>query len=85
MAERDHKFYRPLLGGLKIFFLHGKGSWGHILTLIRKNRILGIPQKSGFFQERGQKRVKEWCEVTFMKERVKALDDIRILGPADLR
>ena len=31
------------------------------------------PGKSGFFQRKGRKRVKEWREVTFMKEWVKAL------------
>ena len=31
------------------------------------------PRKSGFFQRKGRKRVKEWREVTFMKEWVKAL------------
>ena len=45
----------------------------------------GTPRNSGFFQKRGRKRVKEWREVTFMKEWVKALDDTRILWPADLR
>ena len=32
-----------------------------------------LPLKSGFFQRKGRKRVKEWREVTFMKEWVKAL------------
>merc|ERR1712004_67683 len=31
------------------------------------------PRKSDFFQRKGRKRVKEWREVTFMKEWVKAL------------
>ena len=31
------------------------------------------PRKSGFFQRKGRKRVKEWREVTFMKEWVKPL------------
>ena len=43
------------------------------------------PRKSAFFYERGRKRMKEWRQVTFMKEWVKALDDTRILAPADLR
>ena len=35
--------------------------------------------KECFFQERGRKRVREWCWVTFMKEWMKALvDSIRI-------
>ena len=45
----------------------------------------GTPQKSAFFYERGRKRMKEWRQVTFIKEWVKALDDTRILAPADLR
>ena len=45
----------------------------------------GTPRKSAFFYERGRKRMKEWRQVTFMKEWVKALDDTRILAPADLR
>ena len=32
-----------------------------------------LPRKSGFFQRKGQKSVKEWREVTFMKEWVKPL------------
>ena len=67
------------------FFLHGKWSRGHILTVIRKNRNRGTPRKSGFFQERGRKRVKEWGDVTFMKEWVKAMDNTKILAPADLK
>ena len=43
------------------------------------------PRKSAFFYERGQKRMKEWHKVTFMNELVKALNDTRILAPADLR
>ena len=35
--------------------------------------------------EKGQKRVKKLGDVTFMKEWVKALDDTRILAPADLK
>ena len=77
---------RSFLPELQIsFFLHGKWSREHILTVIRKNRNRGTPRKSGFFQERGRKRVKEWGDVTFMKEWVKALDDTRILAPADLK
>ena len=67
------------------FFLHGKWSRGHILTVLGKNRNRGTPRKSGFFQERGRKRVKEWGGVTFMKEWVKALDKTRILAPADIK
>ena len=43
------------------------------------------PPKSALFQERGRKRMKEWDEVTFMKEWVKALDKTRILAPADIK
>ena len=38
-----------------------------------------------FPTERAQKRVKEWCEDTFMKEWMKALEKTRILAPADIR
>ena len=31
------------------------------------------PQKSAFFKRKGRKRVKEWREVTFMKELAKPL------------
>ena len=48
-------------------------------------KLSGPPRKSGFFQERGRKRVKEWGDVTFMKEWVKALDKTRILAPADIK
>ena len=37
------------------------------------------------FGQIGPPLMKEWREVTFMKEWVKALDDTRILAPADLR
>ena len=35
--------------------------------------------------KKGRKRMKEWGEVTFMKEWVKALSERSILAPADLR
>ena len=43
------------------------------------------PEKVVFLTERGRKRVKEWRDATFMKESVKALDERRILAPADIR
>ena len=77
---------RSFLPELQIsFLLHAKWSRGHILTVFWKILNRGTPRKSGFFQERGRKRVKEWGHVTFMKEWVKALDNMRILAPADLK
>ena len=35
--------------------------------------------------KKGRKRMKEWGEVTFMKEWVKALDKTRILAPTHLQ
>ena len=67
------------------FFLLVKWSRGHVLTVLWKIVNRGTPRKSGFFQERGRKRVKEWGDVTFMKEWVKAMDNTKILAPADLK
>ena len=90
--ERVHKFCSSALvfaGTAILFFLHGKIYRGHILNVFQTSSDTGntlkTPWKSGFFQKKGRKRVKEWREVTFMKEWVKALDDTRILAPADLR
>ena len=70
----------------KFFFSYMEsGPGGMFWTKIRKNRNRGTPRKSGFFQERGRKRVKEWGDVTFMKEWVKAMDNTKILAPADLK
>ena len=64
-------------------FLHvGKWSQGHVLD---QNGPPGIPRKRALFLERGRKRMKEWGEVTFMKEWVKALDNMRILAPTHLQ
>ena len=46
---------------------------GMIWTFLGNFRKPFSPRKSGFFQRKGRKRVKEWREVTFMKEWVKAL------------
>ena len=46
---------------------------GMIWTFLGHFRTPFSPRKSGFFQRKGRKRVKEWREVTFMKEWVKAL------------
>ena len=48
------------------------------------------PRKSGFFQRKGRKRVKEGLEVTFMKEWVKPLyigltAVLKYLGPFRLK
>ena len=57
-------------------------SRGHILKVFQKFSETGnTPKKVVSLKEKGQKRVKEWREVTFMK----ALDDTRIFAPADLR
>ena len=48
-----------------------QGGGEHVLVVWRLQHHCH-PQ-SGFFQRKGQKRVKEWREVTFMKEWVKAL------------
>ena len=48
-----------------------QGGGEHVLVVGRLQHHCH-PQ-SGFFQRKGQKRVKEWREVTFMKEWVKAL------------
>ena len=45
----------------------------------------GTPRKSAFFQEKGQKRMKKWGEVTFMKEWMEALYVAVILALTDLR
>ena len=44
-----------------------------IWSILGNSVIPFSPRKSGFFQRKGRKRVKEWREVTFMKEWVKAL------------
>ena len=63
-----------------------EGSRGHILNVFQKFSETGNTPKKWFLsKKKGRKRVKEWREVTFMKEWVKALDDTRILAPADLR
>ena len=48
-----------------------QGGGEHVLVVWRLQHHCH-PQ-SGFFQRKGQKRVKEWREVTFMKEWVKPL------------
>ena len=68
-----------------LFSMMEKCPGGIFWAIFRQWQTPGTPRKSGFFQRKGRKRVKEWREVTFMKEWVKALDDTRILAPADLR
>ena len=60
-----------------VFWLCKKGPGGIFWPIFWQKLAPETPWKSEFFQERGQKRVKEWREVTFMKEWVKALDDMR--------
>ena len=58
-----------------------KGPRGMFWTKVAQFGPPGTPQKSAFFQESGRKRMKEWNQVTFMKEWMNALDDTRILAP----
>ena len=75
-------------GRAKISFDHARGlpraRQAHFLVKIVKsfppNGIIKVERGP----KKGRKRMKEWGEVTFMKEWVKALDDTRILAPADL-
>ena len=69
-----------------IFFsMMEMGPGGMFWAKVAPGGTIWPPRKSAFFYERGRKRMKEWCQVTFMKEWVKALDDTGILAPADLR
>ena len=91
--ERDHKFYCTLVifeCAVNFFFPTWKNVPGAYSE--RFSDIIGHREhpentlKRRFLsKKKGRKRVKEWREVTFMKEWVKALDNMRILAPADLR
>ena len=70
---------------IRFFFSIEKGSRGMFWTEMAHFGPPGTPQKRALFQERGRKRMKEWGEVTFMKEWVKALDKTRILAPTHLQ
>ena len=71
---RNFTFPRTFFSELKFFFfLPGYMSRGHIMNVFGKIMTPGTPRKSGLLQREGRNRVKEWREVTFMKEWVKAL------------
>ena len=55
------------------YFLAGNYAQGHDLNLFQKFPETINNSKECFFQRKGRKRVKEWREVTFMKEWVKPL------------
>ena len=68
-----------------LFCMLENGPRGMFWTKWPKMAHLETPRKRALFQERGRKRMKEWGEVTFMKEWVKALDKTRILAPTHLQ
>ena len=70
---------------LFLFCMLENGPRGMFWTKMAQNGPPGTPRKRTLFQERGRKRMKEWGEVTFMKEWVKALDKTRILAPTHLQ
>ena len=70
---------------IRFFFSNEKRPRGMFWTKMAQNGPPGTPRKRALFQERGRKRMKEWGEVTFMKEWVKALDKTRILAPTHLQ
>ena len=66
-----------------------EGSRGHVKPTFSEKSEKVLPPNEVIKVERGpkkgRKRMKEWGEVTFMKEWVKALSERSILAPADLR
>ena len=66
-----------------------EGSRGHVKPTFCEKWEKVLPPNGVIKVERGpkkgRKRMKEWGEVTFMKEWVKALSERSILAPADLR
>ena len=66
-----------------------EGSRGHVKPTFSDKSDKVLPPNEVIKVERGpkkgRKRMKEWGEVTFMKEWVKALSERSILAPADLR
>ena len=82
--------HRSLWWGEQIFFLIMlEGSRGHVKTNFSEKSEKVLPPNEVIKVERGpkkgRKRMKEWGEVTFMKEWVKALDNTRILAPTHLQ
>ena len=81
---------RSLWAGVQKFLLIMlEGSQGHVkpnfFEKLEKNSAPNGAIKLERGPKEGRKRMKEWREVTFMKEWVKTLDDTRILAPANLR
>ena len=82
--------HRSLWWGEQNFFLIMlEGSRGHVKPTFSDKSDKVLPPNEVIKVERGpkkgRKRMKEWGEVTFMKEWVKALSEMSILAPADLR
>ena len=68
-----------------LFCMLENGPRGMFWTVVAQFGPPGTPRKSAFFQEKGQKRMKKWGEVTFMKEWMEALYVAVILALTDLR
>ena len=69
---------------IRFFFSIEKGPRGMFWTEMAQNGPPGTPRKRALFLERGRKRMKDWGEVTFMKEWIKTLLVGVILAPTDL-
>ena len=73
----------------KFLLIMLEGSRGHVKPTFCEKWEKVLPPNGVIKVERGpkkgRKRMKEWGEVTFMKEWVKALSERSILAPADLR
>ena len=73
----------------KFLLIMPEGSQGHVKPTFSEKSENVLPPNEVIKVERGpkkgRKRMKEWGEVTFMKEWVKALSERSILAPADLR
>ena len=76
-------------GEQKFLLIMLEGSRGHVKPTFSEKSEKVLPPNEVIKVERGpkkgRKRMKEWGEVTFMKEWVKALSERSILAPADLR
>ena len=72
----------------KFLLIIPEGSRGHVKPTFSEKSEKVLPPNEVIKVERGpkkgRKRMKEWGEVTFMKEWVKALYERSILTPADL-
>ena len=58
---------------VNFFALAGYHAQGHDLNVFQKFPEIIFTPKEWFISKKGRKRVKEWREVTFMKEWVKPL------------